>query len=182
MSTISKEQLIVQPFQCRSPVVGRWIWALEDTRRRTLSSLEGLGVDDFEALDWVSPINGNSIGTLLYHLASVEADWLYMEVLQQDFPADIQILLPMDMRDDQHRLTRVRGFRLDEHLTRLEQVRAKLLQVFAEMTLRDFHRPRRLPEYDVTPEWVLHHLMQHEGEHRGQITELRLGIERLGSM
>ncbi|MGA7731021.1 MAG: hypothetical protein WCD37_07085 [Chloroflexia bacterium] len=23
--------------------------------------------------------------------------------------------------------------------------------------------------YDVTPEWVLHHLMQHEGEHRGHI-------------
>jgi uncharacterized damage-inducible protein DinB len=23
--------------------------------------------------------------------------------------------------------------------------------------------------YLVTPEWVLHHLMQHEAEHRGQI-------------
>ncbi len=107
MNIKPKEQLVVQPFSCRSPEVGRWIWALEDTRRRTLASLEGIALNALDLLDWVSPVNGNSIGLLLYHLASVEADWLYVEVLQQDFPADIQALLPFDMRDDQHRLTRV---------------------------------------------------------------------------
>ncbi len=34
-------------------------------------------------------------------------------------------------------------------------------------------RPRRLPGYDVTPCWVLHHLMQHEAEHRAEIARLR---------
>jgi uncharacterized damage-inducible protein DinB len=32
--------------------------------------------------------------------------------------------------------------------------------------------------YDVTPEWVVHHLMQHEAEHRGQIGELRVAAEQ----
>jgi uncharacterized damage-inducible protein DinB len=36
---------------------------------------------------------------------------------------------------------------------------------------------RSLAEYDVTPEWVLHHMMQHEAEHRGQIGALRAGAE-----
>jgi uncharacterized damage-inducible protein DinB len=41
------------------------------------------------------------------------------------------------------------------------------------MDLADFRRIRSLPEYDVTPEWVLHHLMQHEAEHRSQIGGLK---------
>src|SRR3972149_528888 len=116
MNIKPREQLVIQPFQYRSSEIGRWIWALEDTRRRTLSSLEGMAGETLDILDWVSPFNGNSIGSLLYHLAAVEVDWLYVEVLQQDFPADIQALLPMDMRDDVHRLTMVKGIRLDEHL------------------------------------------------------------------
>jgi uncharacterized damage-inducible protein DinB len=48
-----------------------------------------------------------------------------------------------------------------------------------------FRRVRRLSDCDVTPEWVIHHLMQHEAEHRGEIAALRaeaeraLGIERV---
>jgi hypothetical protein len=30
-----------------------------------------------------------------------------------------------------------------------------------------------MPGYDVTPEWVLHPLLQHEAEHRGQISDMR---------
>jgi uncharacterized damage-inducible protein DinB len=46
------------------------------------------------------------------------------------------------------------------------------------MTLQDFRRPRQLPEYDVTPEWILHHLMQHEAEHRGEMGILRTRAEK----
>ena len=37
------------------------------------------------------------------------------------------------------------------------------------MAPTDFRRIRALSDYDVTPEWVLHHLMQHEAGHRGEI-------------
>jgi uncharacterized damage-inducible protein DinB len=37
------------------------------------------------------------------------------------------------------------------------------------MTDDEFSRPRSLPAYDVSPAWVLHHLAQHEAEHRGEI-------------
>ena len=47
------------------------------------------------------------------------------------------------------------------------------------MTLDEFRRPRSLPQYDVTPEWVLHHLTQHEAEHRGHIQGLREIIEAM---
>jgi uncharacterized damage-inducible protein DinB len=41
------------------------------------------------------------------------------------------------------------------------------------MSLAEFRRPRQGPSYTVTPEWVIHHLTQHEAEHRGQIVQLK---------
>jgi hypothetical protein len=41
------------------------------------------------------------------------------------------------------------------------------------MTAEDFHTPRAREDYDVSPAWVLHHLLQHEAEHRSEIVRLR---------
>jgi uncharacterized damage-inducible protein DinB len=41
------------------------------------------------------------------------------------------------------------------------------------MSREEFRRPRKVEDYTVTPEWVIHHLIQHEAEHRGQIGEIR---------
>ena len=64
-------------------------------------------------------------------------------------------------------------------LGRLEIVRTLLLDVYQQMELTEFRRVRSFASYDVTPEWVLHHLMQHEAEHRSQIGALRSRTERI---
>jgi uncharacterized damage-inducible protein DinB len=46
------------------------------------------------------------------------------------------------------------------------------------MDLTEFRRVRSLEYYDVTPEYVLHHLMQHEAEHRSQIGALMTKASR----
>jgi hypothetical protein len=83
----------------------------------------------------------------------------------------------VDVRDEAGLLSRVSGRLPAEHDEMLDAVRAYLLEAFRTMTPEDFRRPRHLPDYDVTPEWVVHHLAQHEAEHRGQIGELRLRAE-----
>jgi hypothetical protein len=65
------------------------------------------------------------------------------------------------------------GVPLEEHLQRLDETRQLLLEVYKPMTLADFRRARHFEAYDVTPEWVLHHLMQHEAGHREEICTLR---------
>ena len=91
----------------------------------------------------------------------------------QPFPPELERLLAYDVRDEQGQLTRVESESLDELLSRLQIIRVQLLNVFKGISVEEFYRPRRNEDYIVTPEWALHHLMQHEAEHRGQIGLLR---------
>jgi len=153
------------------------LWALDDARLWTLQTLAGLDLESRAVVDWAPP-GGEGIGTLLYHVAAIEASWLYDEVLQAAYPPEVQAMFPEDVRDDQGRLTPVASQTLGTHLRRLEQIRERLLAAFRDMTVEDFRRPRSLADYDVTPEWVIHHLMQHEAEHRSRIDEVRQAAER----
>jgi uncharacterized damage-inducible protein DinB len=170
-----RDTLIVEYSHHTDPTIASLLWMMEDSRRMLLETVAGL---DLATLDWEPEIGGNSIGALLYHIAGVEMDWLYTEVQEQDPPKEIIALFPSDMREDDGHLARWRGedFLALEH--RLSQVRKRLLDTYASMTPEDFRRPRSLDAYDVTPEWVLHHLLQDEAVHRGEIGMVKLMVEQ----
>jgi len=151
-----------------SPEVGTALWVLEDCRARTLRTLSG--VTD-AMLDREPSHGGNPIGVLLYHIAAIEADWLFTEILEQEIAPEVLGLFPVDVRDAQGRLSRIRDLPLEDYLHRLRIVRAALLASLREMSASEFRRARSFTDYRVTPEWVLHHLAQHEAEHRGQIAD-----------
>jgi len=153
---------------------------LEDTRRETREALTGLVP---ATLDWLPPQGENSIGTLLYHVALIELDWLYTEALEsRPWPEELKSHFGLADRDADERLSPLHGETLDGHLHRLDLARQRLLAAFRGMTLQDFRRPHVFPQYRVTAEWVLQHLIQHEGEHRGQIQLLRsLAEDALGA-
>jgi uncharacterized damage-inducible protein DinB len=175
MGAEKRRSLILDGHLSKEPEIGRWLWALQDTRQRTLRELREVTP---ATLDWLPEGGESTIGTILYHIADIEADWLYAEVLEQPFPPDVAALFPYATRDEQGRLVQVQDFSLKQHLERLATVRELLLAVYQPMDLPEFRRARSLEKYDVTPEWVLHHLMQHEAEHRSQIGSLRTSAER----
>ena len=168
-----RRKLILEPQLNPDPEIGRWLAAFQDARRRTLETLHVLQDLPPAVIDWQPPEGGSSIGTVLYHIADIEADWLYVEVLEQPFPPAVSALLTYPTRDEENRLTQVRGVSLADHLIRLERVRSLALEVYQAMEPVDFRRARSLEPYDVSPEWVLHHLMQHEAEHRSELDRLR---------
>jgi uncharacterized damage-inducible protein DinB len=113
-----------------------------------------------------------TIGSLLYHIALIEADWLYVEVLGAEWDPEIRSLFPLECRSEDGSLTHIEGQSLEEHFQRLNTVRAVFLSHFHSMDLTDWRKPRVLEDYDVTPEWVVYHLIEHESHHRGQIFQL----------
>lgn len=177
MTVNHRRSLIVELGRNPDPAIASFLWMMEDSRRMLLETVSGL---DQATLDWEPVIGGNSIGSLLYHIAGVEMDWLYTEVLEQEPADDIIALFPSEMREDDGHLARWRGEDLPALEHRLSEVRQKLLATYASMSPADFRRARSLDAYDVTPEWVLHHLLQDEAVHRGEIGMIKLMAEQAG--
>jgi uncharacterized damage-inducible protein DinB len=164
---LDKRALLVSSLTGYEAEIGRWLWCLEDVRRTLITELTGINQN---LLDGTMG-KRQSIGTLLYHIALVEADWLYVEVLGTDWDPEIRSLFPLESRTDGN-LTHIEGQSLEEHIYRLKKVREVFLSYFRSMNLKDWRRPRSLEQYDVTPEWVVYHLIEHESHHRGQIFQL----------
>lgn len=160
----------VLPLDGYAPAVGAALWRLEDTRARTLALVSDMHP---ALIDWTPPWDGNTVGSLLYHIAAIELDYLFYDILQsEDYPEAVPALFPVDVREQDGKLTPITGDTLDRHLERLADVRVMVLSRLAAMTEQDFRTARATDNYDITPEWALHHLCQHEAEHRGQIGEI----------
>lgn len=173
--TEPRRTLTLYPDEAVAREPGLWMATLDDTRGRTFEVLRGISD---EHIDRVPPDGGSTIGAILYHIAVVEGDWLYDEILgsiEKNWPV---ALFPVAMREDGNTLSAFTGESLDEHLGRLETVRGMLIAAVTSMTGEQMHELRRRRHYDVSVAWVLHHLMQHEAEHRSQIVRIResLGI------
>lgn len=168
--TTGREVLALNPI-ADDPEVGRWLAALEHARRDTLRELEAV---TREMVDWYPDAPLNSIGSLLYHIALVEAAWVTEEILEMtDEPPEIAALLPWPDRKADRHLSRVDGLSLESHVERLAAVRQFVLDRLQPMSNADFHRIRSFERYDAAPDWVLHHILQHEAEHRSHIAWLR---------
>jgi uncharacterized damage-inducible protein DinB len=172
---VARRVLVLEDHVGADPAVGPWLAALADSRRRTMDALHELPPASVDAV----PGSGrNAIGTLLYHIAAIEADWLFEDILGPEsgveWPAG---LFPVDVRDDAGRLTPVLGVSLEEHLERLRIARGHLETHLRPMNAEEFHRLRSRARYDVSAAWIVHHLLQHEAEHRAQISTVRSWFE-----
>ncbi len=148
-------------------------WELEDTRRRTLEVLVDL---DPSIIDSSPEGFENSIGSLLHHIALIEADWLYADMLEQEYPKWMYERFPDEDRDQIGHLV-APEMPLERHLDTLGYVRGELLKELDSLEAAEFERVRTTDSGELNPLWVLHHLRQHEAEHRGQIQSLRARLE-----
>lgn len=165
----------LDPVDGHEPMVGRFVAMLTDTRRRLHRDLDDL---DGAELDRTLPWAPNSVGTLLYHIAAIELDWTFADLLETtEFPDGTEEWFPVDVREEDGRLTPVVD-PLERHMARLEWVREHLLQALRGFSEADLERTLTNPGEDGGSggTWILHHLMQHEAEHRGQIGELRAAL------
>ncbi|MEH7883867.1 DinB family protein [Bacillus sp. JJ1609] len=168
-----REALYVSSLPGYDAEIGRWIWCLEEVRNQLIAKLSGISQ---ELLDKKLE-DRQSIGTLLYHIAFVEAGWLFGEVLEkEEWDPEISALFPVEGWTN-GKLTHFEGERIEEHFSRLKKVREVFLSVFKAMTKEDWRKARVLEEYDVTPEWVVYHLIDHESHHRGQIFQMLRGLK-----
>jgi len=103
-----------------------------------------------------------------------------IDIQEEEFPPAVRADFPYPMSDGEGRLTRVLDVPLAEHLGRLERSRAILLKAFRGMLPDEWRRPRHPGDvdYEVTPEWAVFHLVEHEAGHAFQISSLKARVAR----
>ena len=175
MTTDARDRLVLDAEEGVVPEIGRWLAAMEDARGRTLAELEGITPDVVDARPAGSE---NSIGSSLYHVAIIEADWLFDDLFGEPLETtELASLFPYDVRDEHGTLQGILGVGLEDHLDRLARVRTVLRREIGALSLEDFLAVRARDGYDVSGAWVVHHLLQHEAEHRSEIGWLRRHAE-----
>ena len=167
-----REQLVLGTSPGLDPEIGRWLSALEEVRRDTLTVISALPADD---VDRDLGDGGDSAGTVLYHVALVEVDWVFTDVLDQEERIPRDLFAHDDRVEDGH-LTPVRGESLGQHLERLVTARTLVLDELRSMESSEYHRARSRERFDVAADWVVFHLIDHEIEHRVRLSTLRDGF------
>lgn len=166
-----KKVLEIKTLENYPTEIGMWLWAMEEARKTTKKVVSDISQ---EIIDWSGPAgNENSIATLLYHIAAVEMNWLYFDILEQTdlYPENLFPFKPFQ----NNRLAIVKGISLEEHLVRLDESRAIFLKHMESSTLKDWSRLRS-PEdtdYSVSPAWAVFHLVEHEAGHAAQIAAMK---------
>ena len=165
----------LKPLAGIDAALGSALAAMEDTRSRTLDAIAGL---TDSAMDSIAPGYPNTIGATIYHIAAIEADWLYADLLEVPYPDWLEEWFPFDVREEDGKLSPAPGLTLDNHLSRLIKVRRHFLDEIGELDPAKFTTLNGVADNPSTPRWIFHHLCQHEAEHRGQIQAVRtlLGV------
>ena len=165
---MTRERLVLAPIAADGDV-GHWLAALEEVRQDTLKILAEIPPD---AVDADPGDGGDTVGTVLYHVALIEADWVFADVVDRagDMPPD---LFPLSDRLPDSRLSPLGGESLAQHLDRLARTRQLILDQLRPMSAEAFHAARARDQYDVSAAWVVFHLIDHEVEHRVRLTTLR---------
>lgn len=148
---------------------GRWLSALDEIRHGTNNVLDQI---DPAAIDADLGDGGDTLGTVIYHIALVEIDWVYSDIAgrEADIPRE---LLPWDDRVEDGKLTPVLGETLAQHRARLDAVRELIVPVITGLSNEDFVRVRDRPWGQVSAAWVLFHLIDHELDHRHRLSQIR---------
>jgi len=163
-----RPRLVLDPIAA-DPEIGRWLSAFEEVRRDTLEVVREIPES---AIDRDPGDGGDTFGTVLYHVALIEIDWVFTDALDRQDEISLD-LFPYDDREGDGHLTPVMGETMAQHLERLSTTRELVLRELRAMSSEDYHRVHAREEIDVSADWVVFHLIDHEVEHRVGLSRLR---------
>ncbi|OLS28062.1 MAG: hypothetical protein HeimC3_00210 [Candidatus Heimdallarchaeota archaeon LC_3] len=151
------------------PRVEKLILMLKETRKRLFTQLKGISQ---ETLDYSPDINKiETIGTLLLHITVVEWSYIFEDIDKKEMSYD-EWKYAFALREnlDPIQLTEKP---MDFYTQKLNEVRENVLERFKIMSDSDLDTLVESDGRQISIEWILYHLNQHESVHIGQINFLK---------
>ncbi len=180
------QTLLETPPGFRSETIGRFLWQMDEQRRRLITDTRGLTAD---TLGWQPAPGMNSIGMLLAHIAYAE-NHLSQIGLEGKPTSDTRSAIGiseeeegMPLADGAPPSPALAGRDLAWLDALLERSRTYTRRVAMTLADTDLAREIRRKRPDGSERifnvgWVLYHMLEHEAGHHGQINLLR-HLERI---
>ncbi|MFW9920864.1 MAG: DinB family protein [Candidatus Thorarchaeota archaeon] len=149
-----------------SPRVAFLFSMMERVRNRLLRVVDDL---PDEELDFTpNARNIESIGTLLLHVAGVEWSWIFEDMDGEEMDYE-KWKYAFPLREG---IPQLAGQGKQFYIDRLHDVRKEVRERLRNLDDASLHHLVNLGHAEVTIEWILFHLIEHESMHIGQISVL----------
>ena len=153
--------------------IGYYLSGMEEVRGQVIAAVKTVPDD---LIGKPAFLGAHSIGGLVLHIGEAEWFWMKMVVSGQELTDDVKNAPYWDILDDLERVAR-NGYTAEFCLSEIEKIRNQTRDVLFSYNDKDleriitFERRGQATEYNLR--YILHHLIDHEAQHKGQIFMLK---------
>ena len=167
------ERRVLSPPDNLSREIGFYFAGMEEVREQLREAVEGMS-DDHIGRPAIS--DAHAIGALVLHIGEAEWYWMQCVVSGHKVTDEIRDSAYWDVLKDSKRFSEQSysaKFCLNE-IKKIRQQTYETLSSFDDSQLdRVFTFERRGETQELSLRWILHHLIDHEAQHKGQILMLK---------
>lgn len=178
---MSVEKLVLSPASGVSPGIGFYLSGMDEVRESLRKALAGMSDEQLarRAVEGAHPVGG-----LVLHIGEAEWWWMQCNVGGRELTDEDKRAVHWDVLEDPEGFA-AKGYSAQYCLDAIDGIRERSRELLASFTDDDLERTfgyeGRRGKVEVSLRWVLHHLMEHEAQHKGQILMLKRLLDETGN-
>ncbi|MGA9995832.1 MAG: DinB family protein [Pyrinomonadaceae bacterium] len=157
--------------------IGFSLSAMEEVRQQLREAVAEMSAEEIARR---AVAGAHSIGALVLHIGEAEWWWMQCILSGHKLTLDDRRKPFWDVLKNSEKFARL-NFNASDCLRTIDEIREQTRQTLSPFDERDFDRPfsfnLRGTQYEYSLRWILHHLVDHEAQHKGQILMLKRLLE-----
>ena len=164
---------VLTPHPGLSTGIGYYLSGMEEVRSQLVAAVQTVPDD---LIGKPAFLGAHSIGALVLHIGEAEWFWMQMVVGGHELTEEDEKAPYWDILDDVEGVAR-RGYTTEFCLQEAQKIRNQTRDLLFGYNDKDleriilFERQGKATEHNLR--WILHHLIDHEAQHKGQILMLK---------
>lgn len=153
--------------------IGYYLGGMEEVRSQVVAAVKNISD---EQIGKPAFLGAHPIGSLVLHIGEAEWFWMQMVFSGHQLTDEDKGMPCWDILDDAERISR-NGYTTEFCLLEAERIRNQTRDVLFSCSDKDldrfvtYERNGKTTEYNLR--WILHHVIDHESQHKGQILMLK---------
>ena len=164
---------VLVPHPGLAPGIGYYLSGMEEVRGQIREAVKGIEV---ELLGKPAFLGAHSIGALVLHIGEAEWWWMQCNVAGHQMSDEDRQAPFWDVLDKPDAFGK-KGYTAEFCLQQAENIRNQTRELLFGLGDKDLERvitvDRNGERQEYSLRWILHHLIDHEAQHKGQILMLK---------